>query len=110
MFYGKSLEEEIDKWPNRYFVFNSDGTVKSFWLNSGEENMIDDNGNQVLKPFSWKYDLSTEELTIKDFKHKILSIEGDTIHMLRDTSHVMLYNINTTYVKLKKGPGRCLGG
>lgn len=111
MFEGKALKEEIDKWPNSYTIFKEDGIVKSFYLYSDEEHMrINDDGSERKDPFFWSYNSDNKELIINNINLKILLVEGDTIHLLRDTTNIMLYNIDKTEAKLRKGPGRCLGG
>jgi hypothetical protein len=111
MFKGKALKEEVDRWPNSYFIFKEDGTTKSCDMLSDQEDMlINKDGSERLEPLHWSYNDATKELNIEDTKLKMLSTEGDTIRFLRDTTTIMIYNIDKTEAKLKKGPGRCLGG
>ena len=108
---GKTLTDEIDRWPIDYYTFTEGGLFKCFWISSGEEREgVNDDGSANNDPIFWSYDSDKEELIINNLKHKMLSIEGDTIRLKRDTTNIMFYNIDKTQVKLKKGPGRCLGG
>lgn len=111
MFVGKTLKEENDKWPNGYFIFREDGSANSVDIYSDEENIrMNEDGSIIHQPLLWSYKSGSKELILNDVKLKVLSIEGDTIHLLSDTTNIMLYNIDKAQAKLKKGPGMCLGG
>lgn len=111
MFNGKALKEEVDRWPNSYFVFAEDGTATIYDMYSDIEIMgVNDDGSEISEPMHWTYKPDEKDLIINDVTLKVLSTEGDTIRLLRDTTNSMLYNIDKTYTKLKKGPGMCLGG
>jgi hypothetical protein len=107
---GKSLTDELDKWPSVYMRFYDDGSYRAFDILGGEMPLINDDGTQSNKPFPWSYNSDEKVLMINKVILKVLSIDGDTIRMVRDTSHLMFYDITKTHEKLKKGPGRCLGG
>lgn len=105
---GQSLTDEIDKWPATYYKFFDDGDYKIMHMPSATEMPgVDD-----IKPKSltWRYIGEDKTLVIYGVKLKVLFTKADTIYMQRDTTNFMLYNIDKTYSKLKKGPGRCLGG
>lgn len=104
LFKGSTLRNEVDKWPNGYIKFHENGSFKNYTLEDEPEIYEQ---REYLK---WEYISSNNKLIIKDHELKILSIEGDTIHMLRDTVDIMIYDIKKTQAILKKGPGRCLGG
>ncbi|MHA3787468.1 hypothetical protein ACX0HA_04595 [Flavobacterium hauense] len=107
---GDALTDEIDKWPSVYLRFYEDGSYMNFHITGSEMPLINDDGSESKEPFLWSYDPDEKVLMVNKRKFKVLSIEGDTIRMVKETSHLMLYNIDKTYPKLKKGPGHCLGG
>jgi len=110
---GKTLEKELDKWPNSYYLFKNDGTIKDFFMypDGDVENMnVNADGSEIIDHLIWNYNSDNKELSIDVHKLKVISVEGDTIRLLLGTTNIMLYNIDKTYDKLRKGPGRCLGG
>lgn len=108
---GKTLKKETGNWPNDYYVFDADGVFKSLLMYSDEENTIfNDDGSVRDTPLLWNYDANKKILTINGHKCKVLAVESDTVFLVRDTTHLILYNIDKTYPKLKKGPGHSLGG
>lgn len=107
---GNVLTDEVDKWPSVYLRFYEDGSYRSFHIIGRETPLINEDGTQSKKPFPWSYESDEKVLIINGHKLKVMSIDGDTIRMVKDTSCLMFYDITKTQEKLKKGPGRCLGG
>lgn len=107
---SEDLKGEFDEWPSGYCRFLDDGSYKNFDITGSEMPFINNDGSERKEPFLWSYDSDEKVLMINNHKLKVLSIEEDTIRMANDTFRAMLYNIDKTHAKLKKGPGRCLGG
>lgn len=110
MFEGKSLTDELDRWPSDYVQFYDNDSLRYFDITGSLLPQIDNEGTIINEPVKWSYIPNSKEMIINGHKLKVMSIEGDTILMVKDTSYLMLYNIDKTHAKLKKGPGRCLGG
>ncbi|PZR24429.1 MAG: hypothetical protein DI539_00185 [Flavobacterium psychrophilum] len=110
MFEGKSLKDEHDRWPNAYFRFFDCGEYKNLDVYSDtEEQPIAINGEKI-KLKNWSYIPEEDKLIIYGNEFRVLSVKADTIYMRKDTIDFILYDITKTQEKLKKGPGRCLGG
>ncbi|PZR24428.1 MAG: hypothetical protein DI539_00180 [Flavobacterium psychrophilum] len=108
---GKTLEKEGDKWPSDYYTFHADGEFKSLYMYSDEESTrFGNDGSVINDPMLWSYDADKKILILNGHKCKVLAVESDTVFLVRDTTHLILYNIDKTYPKLKKGPGHSLGG
>lgn len=110
MFKGKSLKDEHDRWPNAYSRFFDGGEYKILDVYSDtEEQPIAINGEKI-KPKDWSYISEEDKLIISGNEFRVLSVKADTLYMRKDTIDFILYDITKTQEKLKKGPGRCLGG
>lgn len=105
LYEGTTLRNEFDKWPPTYLRFYDNGKVKECLISS---EVVFISKKQAKIRDDWKY--TSEKLNLFGKEFKVLAVEGDTIRLQRDTTNFMLYNIDKTYPKLKKGPGRCLGG
>lgn len=100
---GKTLKKKTDNWPNDYYVFDADGVLKSILMYSDEENTIfNDDGSVRNTPLLWNYDAEKKILTINGHKCKVLAVDSNTVFMVEGTSHLMLYNIDKVYPKLKE--------
>jgi hypothetical protein len=97
-----------EQWPNSYFRFYADGKFDILHLPSDVSLPVTSEGQEQLH--DWRYEPEHKKLVISGYEFNVIAIEADTIRMIKDTSRVILYNIDNTYTKLKKGPGRCLGG
>jgi hypothetical protein len=95
-----------DKWPNTYYRFYENGEYEDVFLYSDIGSRFSEDSLLLF----WKYEPKDNKLIMSGIELQIISIEGDTIRMRKDTTNVMLYNIDKTHAMLKKGPGRCLGG
>lgn len=95
-------DEKFDKdsWPPFYLKFYEGGSCKGFHLSGAEYNV-----KQSSK--RWEYSPEGKKLVVNGHEFKVLSVEGDTIHMLSKQYNlkVMLYNVDKTLARIKRGPG-----